>query len=1148
MTRRSTDTNTMDVCISFGLEHSPPDIRAAEIVWLNTEDGKGPLAKSGQPHRFCVSLIIEGDDGTKTISRSTFVPRDNQDEKVENVLEELQREAVDREIFAEIINNVPGLILAPAWVREQTVSVEISRNVTLRLELVGEIGYFIDFNCNWLIIMQIPEADLEPSPLPGSDPVSNAICDAIYYSMRLILLRLHAYNVEFYHPSNKGKSFALERPRPLAGVVELVLYYMFVRKVEDHLNALVEGLQKVGVEMFLRVNRLGETAGELVSLLAASYSTEEQKKKTIGGEVLLRIANLQTLRFTMQAPALLTAILGQSVSVVHSMGQFDELLRHEVTRCVLQRIYDLGRKETQGQVKENWFMDVVAGTCFSSWESTTVQFQVSYGSNWSLQCSAESWKGKVTTHRQFPSGNELIFEWAANIIIEAFDIYRNVWQSPRGVLGEIQEAQHNPYNSDTYSPSSLNYSDVTPEEKDFPRAAPGLYLKASIAKIRLTVGLLFPWLDPYIWVLGKQRGDRYILIVRPGCHPGDRVAWALRNQHISRDFKLKDMKVFDLVLDRVSHPHGFSSPKSFLQPSVRVGSRQAQVRFSSFGIPSRREGVDVAPAPFLSPTTSDKYIQPKLHIPSQSSIPPRIRDKYRSGQETREFDSDSEWGVVSDADIPMAGDEADAENLSSDLAPYTILIVGETGVGKSSVLELIANVIAGNDIDHYDFGILDHTNEQGGSGKGSQTNEARFYQFKSRNGVTVRILDTPGLADTRGLDHDELHKKSIATTIQRYIDSVNAVLILANGTVPRVTVGTDYALSTLCAIFPKALAQNIAFLFTNVSTPLAWNFAQDTLPDVLKEAPQFLLDNPISLQKKYLERKDDPKMKKMKASMRETVKISEQKALGTIAEVFDWRSQNIEAKISDTLAHMEQASDRKMQIARLMRAVEKGSNDMNVFSNFENTVNMPIWKQQNTTEHNILCTQTACYTKCHENCSLGFSMKSEDLTNCVSMENRTCRVCKHSLDDHRHFRYKWAEEVDTQVSVDEDMKRNWENAKDTKERSEALIRGTKKILDQYNRSIDRGTKDLAQLADDYAKLSLSGSFGSQLEKAIALLQQKYESMENQGVSEDQLQTVKTSIDTLMKKLQLLKDAKLQERKERKENSYVGKGRWFVRWN
>ena len=48
-------------------------------------------------------------------------------------------------------------------------------------------------------------------------------------------------------------------------------------------------------------------------------------------------------------------------------------------------------------------------------------------------------------------------------------------------------------------------------------------------------------------------------------------------------------------------------------------------------------------------------------------------------------------------------------------ASYTILLVGEPGVGKSSLLELIANVLAGNDIDHYNFGLLDFSNEQGGT-------------------------------------------------------------------------------------------------------------------------------------------------------------------------------------------------------------------------------------------------------------------------------------------------------------------------------------------------------------------------------------------------------------------------------------------------
>ena len=70
-------------------------------------------------------------------------------------------------------------------------------------------------------------------------------------------------------------------------------------------------------------------------------------------------------------------------------------------------------------------------------------------------------------------------------------------------------------------------------------------------------------------------------------------------------------------------------------------------------------------------------------------------------------------------------------------APYTILLVGETGVGKSSVFELIANVFAGNDIDHYNFHTLDHTNEQGGSNNQSKTNSARLYELTSKNGIVV---------------------------------------------------------------------------------------------------------------------------------------------------------------------------------------------------------------------------------------------------------------------------------------------------------------------------------------------------------------------------------------------------------------------------
>ena len=75
-------------------------------------------------------------------------------------------------------------------------------------------------------------------------------------------------------------------------------------------------------------------------------------------------------------------------------------------------------------------------------------------------------------------------------------------------------------------------------------------------------------------------------------------------------------------------------------------------------------------------------------------------------------------------------------------APYTILLVGETGVGKTSFLEFIANVLIGNTIDCYNFEILDRTNEQIGSDNESKTNSARLYEFTSKSGIVVSDIIT----------------------------------------------------------------------------------------------------------------------------------------------------------------------------------------------------------------------------------------------------------------------------------------------------------------------------------------------------------------------------------------------------------------------
>ena len=144
------------------------------------------------------------------------------------------------------------------------------------------------------------------------------------------------------------------------------------------------------------------------------------------------------------------------------------------------------------------------------------------------------------------------------------------------------------------------------------------------------------------------------------------------------------------------------------------------------------------------------------------------------------------------------------------------------------------------------------------------------------------------MGDTRDIRQDELQKKSVAAQIKKHIDSVTAVLVLANGTVPGLTVATEYTLSTLSAIFPTTMTNNIAFVLTNVSSPLYQNFSGDTIPEVLKDAPQFLLDNPVALQRKYLKLKGDVQSRSKRAEMRKTVKAGEEQALEMLVDFFDW--------------------------------------------------------------------------------------------------------------------------------------------------------------------------------------------------------------------------------------------------------------------
>jgi len=266
---------------------------------------------------------------------------------------------------------------------------------------------------------------------------------------------------------------------------------------------------------------------------------------------------------------------------------------------------------------------------------------------------------------------------------------------------------------------------------------------------------------------------------------------------------------------------------------------------------------------------------------------------------------------------------------------------GETGTGKTTLLSLFFNILAGHGIREY---ILAHdeANETGSIQNQSQTISALLYEFESKNGVKLHILDTPGLVDTRGIEQDEVHKASIARTIRERATTVNAVLLLTNGTVERLGVATDYALSTLSSIFPRTLADNIGVMFTCVPDIISWNFELQSLPNILREMEgnRFLIDNPLAKWKKLVALKRENRITRRElVEMKRRLDECHAGALRSLALLFDWldtltpqptrdimnlydRYQEIDLGIANVLSRAAQIAEEKAKLRRMQMLAE----------------------------------------------------------------------------------------------------------------------------------------------------------------------------------------------------------------------------------
>ncbi|CAF0777983.1 unnamed protein product [Adineta ricciae] len=179
---------------------------------------------------------------------------------------------------------------------------------------------------------------------------------------------------------------------------------------------------------------------------------------------------------------------------------------------------------------------------------------------------------------------------------------------------------------------------------------------------------------------------------------------------------------------------------------------------------------------------------------------------------------------------------------SSSKKPSTelnVLLIGETGVGKSTFINAFVNYLKFDNIHEAEqgepavvipvsfpiatgdefkevtiqFGVADSNENHQNKGQ-SVTQHCRSYIINLNEEVKIRLIDSPGIGDTRGFNQDQISMDHIFTYINQ-LTHLNAVCLLLKPTVSKLDVFFRSCVRQLLTYLTPKGHPNIIFCFTN---------------------------------------------------------------------------------------------------------------------------------------------------------------------------------------------------------------------------------------------------------------------------------------------------------------------------------------------
>uniref|UniRef100_A0A8C2FVG7 Uncharacterized protein n=1 Tax=Cyprinus carpio TaxID=7962 RepID=A0A8C2FVG7_CYPCA len=344
----------------------------------------------------------------------------------------------------------------------------------------------------------------------------------------------------------------------------------------------------------------------------------------------------------------------------------------------------------------------------------------------------------------------------------------------------------------------------------------------------------------------------------------------------------------------------------------------------------------------------------------------------------------------------------------------TILLVGETGTGKTTMINAIINYILGvQREDKVWFEITDDQSDR--TQVHSQTSSITVYEFYLQESPKdLTIIDTPGYGDTRGIQFDKNIAVSLHSLIQSAegIHEIDAVCLVIKATQNRPSDRQIYIFDAVQSLFGRDIAENIVLLFTHShGAPPKYALTavkEANIKCTVNEQNQpvyFLFDNcqtcPLYEEYEMLQQNSWVLSFRGMTGLFKFIDNIKPKSLKMTQDVLQNRKQ-LEANVSNLRSQVQMMELKQNELKQTQKALEQNKKDIEDNKNFEYEVEVTYKEKVD-----IDCSKASmamCCTVCEENCHYPGCWWVSNLSWCEVMRKNHCTVCTNKCHYSKHVK------------------------------------------------------------------------------------------------------------------------------------------------